>query len=156
MTSGGIPGDEFCLAERIKDFMAFNKRNLAAGAKEMRSVAKRLLAWADDLEKSLAPAEMPEDENPPAASEGTASEAAPAECGELAEAVKDPAPPTLSQVKAFLTEKCAAGYSARVKALIASFGATTLSEVPAESLGDLLDAALLIGQEEEEGEDRAG
>ena len=137
--------------------MAFNKRNLAAGAKEMRSVAKRLLAWADDLEKSLAPAEeAPEDENPPAASEVTASEAAPAECGEAAETVKDPELPTLSQVKAFLTEKCAAGYSARVKALIASFGATTLSEVPAESLGDLLDAALLIGQEEEEGEDRAG
>ncbi|MBQ1364832.1 MAG: hypothetical protein ABTA22_04910 [Clostridia bacterium] len=108
--------------------MGINKRNLAAGVKEMRSVAKRLLAWADDLEKSMAQEK------------------------EAPETLKDAAPVTTEQVKAFLTEKCAAGYGARVKALIASFGASTLSEVPAESLGELLDAAMLIG---EEGEDEA-
>ena len=108
--------------------MGINKRNLAAGVKEMRSVAKRLLAWADDLEKSMAQEK------------------------EAPEPLKDAAPVRTEQVKAFLTEKCAAGYGARVKALIASFGASTLSEVPAESLGELLDAAMLIG---EEGEDEA-
>lgn len=60
------------------------------------------------------------------------------------------APPTLAAVKKFLSEKCAAGYSAQVQALIASFGAKTLSGVPEGSLGALLDAALLLG---EEGED---
>ena len=108
--------------------MGINKRNLAAGVKEMRSVAKRLLAWADDLEKSMAQEK------------------------EAPEPLKDAAQVTTEQVKAFLTKKCAAGYGARVKALIASFGASTLSEVPAESLGELLDAAMLIG---EEGEDEA-
>ena len=32
---------------------SFDKKNLAAGVKEMRSVAKRLTTWADDLEKLL-------------------------------------------------------------------------------------------------------
>ena len=96
--------------------VSMDKKNLAAGVKEMRSVAKKLLAWADDLEKASAPA----------------------------------APPTLAAVKKFLSEKCAAGYSAQVQELIASFGAKTLSGVPEGSLGALLDAALLLG---EEGED---
>ena len=96
--------------------VSMDKKNLAAGVKEMRSVAKKLLAWADDLEKASAPA----------------------------------VPQTLAAVKEFLSEKCAAGYSAQVQALIASFGAKTLSGVPEGSLGALLDAALLLG---EEGED---
>lgn len=104
---------------------SFDKKNLAAGVKEMRSVAKRLLAWADDLEK----AGKNEEEK---------------------EAPAPKAPPKLDEVKAFLTKKCAAGYSAQVQALIASFGAKTLSGVPEGSLGALLDAALLLG---EEGED---
>ena len=61
-----------------------------------------------------------------------------------------PEPLALSRVKAFLTKKCAAGYSGQVKALIASFGASSLSEVPAESLGALVDAAMLLGQEGED------
>ena len=114
-----------------------DKKNLAAGVKEMRSVAKKLLAWADDLEKA-GKGEVQE------ADETVKEEPAPA------------APPTLSEVKAFLTKKCAAGYSAQVQALIASFGVSSLSKVPAESLGALLDAALLLGQEESEGEAHAG
>ena len=105
---------------------SFDKKNLAAGVKEMRSVAKRLLAWADDLEKAGKNEEEPE------------------------EAPAPKTPPKLDEVKAFLTKKCAAGYSAQVKALIASFGASSLSGVPAESLAALMEAAQLLG---EEGED---
>lgn len=34
------------------DCMRADKKNLAAGIREMRSVAKRLMAWAEDLEKN--------------------------------------------------------------------------------------------------------
>ena len=40
-------------------------------------------------------------------------------------------------MKKYLTEKCAAGYSAQVKAAIASFGATSLSGVPEGKYGEL-------------------
>lgn len=39
--------------ERKEFVMAYDKKKLAAGVKEMRSVAKRLTTWADDLEKLL-------------------------------------------------------------------------------------------------------
>ena len=108
--------------------MAYDKKKLAAGVKEMRSVAKRLTTWADDLEKLLT------SEN--------------SEVNEDAGCSADtPTPPTLAEVKNFLTKLCAAGYAPQVKALIASFGAASLSGVPAESLGDLFDAALLLGEE---------
>ena len=128
--------------------VSMDKKNLAAGVKEMRSVAKKLLAWADDLEKASAPA------TPAVAAPAAGSAAG----GKPAKAVKEApapvAPPTLAAVKKFLSEKCAAGYSAQVQALIASFGAKTLSGVPEGSLGALLDAALLLGEEGEE--DHAG
>ena len=115
--------------------VSMDKKNLAAGVREMRSVAKKLLAWADDLEKASAPASP--DVAAPAAG-GAAG-------GKPAKAVKEEpapdAPPTRAAVKEFLSEKCAAGYSAQVQALIASFGAKTLSGVPEGSLGALLDAA---------------
>lgn len=121
---------------------SFDKKNLAAGVKEMRSVAKRLLAWADDLEK----AGKNEEEPVETVKEAQASKSAET----VKEALTPKTPPKLDEVKAFLTKKCAAGYSAQVQALIASFGAKTLSGVPEGSLGALLDAALLLG---EEGED---
>ena len=126
--------------------MGFNKKNLAAGVKEMRSVANRLLAWADDLEKAGEGEEAPDDAVGSALPAVGDSPGASPFVGEPAEAVKE-APPTRAQVKAFLTEKCAAGYAPQVRALIASFGASSLSEVPEESLGSLLDAALLLGEE---------
>ena len=139
--------------------VSIDKKNLAAGIKEMRSVAKKLLAWADDLEKA-GKGEVQEDVGCPAAPDVAAPADSGADHGEPPKAVKEEpapaAPPTLSEVKAFLTKKCAAGYSAQVQALIASFGVSSLSKVPAESLGALLDAALLLGQEESEGEAHAG
>jgi hypothetical protein len=124
--------------------VSMDKKNLAAGVKEMRSVAKKLLAWADDLEKASAPASP--DVAAPAV--GGAAGVKPAKA--VKEEPAPDTPPTLAAVKKFLSEKCAAGYSAQVQALIASFGAKTLSGVPEGSLGALLDAALLLG---EEGED---
>ena len=133
--------------------VSMDKKNLAAGVKEMRSVAKKLLAWADDLEKA-GKREVQEDVGCPAAPDVAAPDAGGAAGGKPAKAMKEEtapaAPPTLAAVKKFLSEKCAAGYSAQVQALIASFGAKTLSGVPEGSLGALLDAALLLG---EEGED---
>ena len=124
--------------------MDFDKKNLAAGIREMRSVAARLTAWADDLEKSVGKAD------------GTVAEdAAPADvpasvsaCDVPAVPVPEPKPVTRASVKNLLTKKCAAGYAAQVKALIASFGVTSLSAVPDASLGELWDAALLLGEED--------
>ena len=156
--------------------MGFNKKNLAAGIREMRSVARRLTAWADDLEKfgelkeedtgqadgsvpavadapgcgpALAPAEALTDDLPAKAQTETVSTEITTESSpEPAPTEPEPTPPpTLSEVKAYLTKLCAAGYAPQVKALIASFGAASLSGVPAESLGDLFDAALLLGEE---------
>ena len=160
--------------------VSMDKRKLAAGVKEMRSVAKRLMMWADDLEMAGAK-EVPEDADCPAVPAVDAPTGAGADDGKPAEDVKkepapvgpgaddkepaenakeEPAPeapPTFAAVKKFLSEKCAAGYSAQVHALIGSFGAKTLSGVPAEFLGDLLDAAMLLGEEAEEaGEAHAG
>ena len=118
--------------ERKEFVMAYDKKKLAAGVKEIRSVAKRLTTWADDLEKLLT------SEN--------------SEVNEDAGCSADtPTPPTLAEVKNFLTKLCAAGYAPQVKALIASYGAASLSGVPAEALSDLMDAARLLGGEENAG-----
>ena len=147
---------------------SFDKKNLAAGVKEMRSVAKRLLAWADDLEKAGKNEEVPEAGGNPVSPDLAAPAGGGSDHGKPVETVKEAqasksaetvkeapapkAPPKLDEVKAFLTKKCAAGYSAQVKALIASFGASSLSGVPAESLAALMEAAQLLG----EGEENAG
>ncbi len=105
-------------------------KDLRAGIEEMRSVAQRLLNWAEDMEKSLAsdaPDPVPEKTAVPEKSE--------------------PVVPSRTAVKVLLTKLCAAGYSAQVKALIASFGAASLSAVPEEALGDLWDAAQLLGED---------
>ena len=104
------------------------KKNLAAGIREMRSVAKRLTQWADDLEKygnektGTAP---PEDAVP--------------------ETPEAPAP-TLAEVITFLTDVCAAGYSGQVKKLLASYGADIVSEVPEEKFGELMAKARELGE----------
>lgn len=122
--------------------MAMDKKNLAAGIREMRSVAKRLMAWADDLEKNGGAAE------PDAVPDVGNAVAAPVVPAAVPAVPAAPAVPTRAEVKGFLAKLCASGYSAQVKALIASYGATSLSGVPEEALGDLWNAALLIGQED--------
>ena len=132
-----------------------NKKDLAAGVKQMRSVAKLLTQWADDLEASAggeraAVGGTASDTGAGVAvgADGDSSSAAPA----ARAAAVAPAPaPTLAEVKKYLTEKCAAGYSAQVKAAIASFGVSSLSGVPAEKYAELMALAAGIGGDADAG-----
>ena len=126
---------------------------LRAGVAEMRSVAQRLNQWADDLEASFrgqeaTPAEVPASETVPAsgrkkASAGKASVATAAPEPAAAEK-KNPAL-SLPEVRAILAEKCAAGFSTQVKALIESYGVSSLKDVPAEKYEELLEAVRGLG-----------
>ena len=127
--------------------------SLRAGVAEMRSVARRLNQWADDLEASFrnqetAEAEVPASEPVQAAGRKknqsgkrivTAAEAEPA----AAEEKKTPL--TLPEVRAILAEKCAKGFSTQVKALIESYGVSSLKEVPAEHYEALVEAVKVLG-----------
>ena len=125
-------------------------KELSAGVAEMRSVAQRLLDWADDLERSFRKKEAVQEAAAEEAAE-EAAEAVPETRPDENPAAADEEPVTRAGVKNFLTKLCASGYSAQVKALIASYGVTSLSAVPEEVLPDLWDAALLIGGEEGNG-----
>ena len=120
---------------------------LRAGIVEMRSVAKRLNQWADDLEASFQ-AEKAD------AQEVSAPELVPNEKEKEAVApatVKQTAAPekrktyTLPEVRAILAEKVAQGFGTQVKALIESYGAASLKGVPAECYEGLLDAVKGLG-----------
>ena len=126
-------------------------KELSAGVAEMRSVAQRLLDWADDLERSFRKKEAVQEEAAEGAAEADAEAVPETRPAENLAAVDAEEPVTRAGVKNFLTKLCASGYSAQVKALIASYGVASLSAVPEEALGELLDAALLIGGEEEDG-----
>ena len=52
---------------------------------------------------------------------------------------------TLPEVRSVLAGKCAAGFSTQVKALIESYGAAFLKEVPAEKYEELLEAVKGLG-----------
>ena len=121
---------------------------LRAGVADMRSVAMRLLDWAEDLERSFQAPEAPEQEVPAAAQ---------VQPGKRKKAEKGPVSPgsgeaaagkaekgqamTLPEVRKILAEKCAEGFGTQVKALIESYGASSLKGVPAERYGELLEAA---------------
>ena len=120
---------------------------LRAGVAEMRSVAQRLNQWADDLEASFQGKEAD-------AAEVSASEPGPAEkkkrTAKSAGAESAAAPEkgktlTLPEVRAVLAGKCAAGFGTQVKALIESYGASTLKDVPAEKYEELLEAVKGLG-----------
>ena len=122
-------------------------KGLRAGVAEMRSVAQRLNQWADDLEASFRSAEADATEVP-------ASEPGPAEkkkgtknsAGtEHAAAPEKRKALTLPEVRAILAEKCAACFGTQVKALIESYGASSLKEVPAEKYEELLEAVRGLG-----------
>ncbi len=127
--------------------------SLRAGVAEMRSVAQRLNQWADDLEASFrgqkaTPAEVPATETVPAsgrkktpAGKASVPETAP----EPAAAEEKKAALSLPEVRAVLAEKCAAGFSTQVKALIESYGVSSLKNVPAEKYEELLEAVQGLG-----------
>lgn len=120
---------------------------LRAGVAEMRSVAQKLNQWANDLEASFRNQEADATEVP-------ASEPGPAEKKKRAKnpAGNEPAAApekgkalALPEVRAILAEKCAAGFSTQVKALIESYGASSLKEVPADRYEELLEAVKGLG-----------
>ena len=126
---------------------------LRAGVAEMRSVAQRLNQWADDMEASFRASEADAPEVPasePVPAEKKKRSAKPAGA-ESAVGSKSAAAPetgkvlTLPEVRSILAEKCAAGFSTQVRALIESYGASSLKEVPAEKYGELLDAVKGLG-----------
>ncbi len=120
--------------------------DLRAGVAEMRSVARRLNQWADDLEASF----RGQGEEPTTAGGGNIVRAevsrnkqAP-QCG-VAPIEAAEKPLSLPEVRAILAEKCAAGFGTQVKALIESYGASSLKGVPAERYGELLEAVKGLG-----------
>lgn len=121
---------------------------LQAGVAEMRSVAQKLMDWADDLEASFQRKEAQQNETaaeqPEAGRKG--KKAAPDKAADEPAAAekKDPAL-TLPEVRAVLAEKCAAGYGTQVKALIESYGVSSLREVPAEHYAELLEQVGQLG-----------
>ena len=137
-----------------KEKLVMDKREgLRAGIAEMRSVAQRLSQWADDLEASFRgeeapPVKMDAGEPVPAPKEeGTADQAG----AEPAAAPKADKTLTLPEVRTILAGKCAEGFGTQVKALIESYGAVSLKEVPAEKYGELLEAVGRLGGDADAG-----
>ena len=126
---------------------------LRAGVAEMRSVAQRLNQWADDLEASFRGQETPPAEVPAAETvHASGRKKAPAGKTPVAEAAPEPtaaeekkAALSLPEVRAILAEKCAKGFSTQVKALIESYGVSSLKDVPAEKYEELLEAVRGLG-----------
>ncbi len=100
--------------------------SLRTGIDEMRSVARKLNQWADDLEASFR------------ASQTDAAEV------QASEPVSAP-PLTLPEVRSVLAEKCAEGFGPQVKALIESYGASSLKEVPTDKYEELLSSVAGLG-----------
>ena len=125
------------------------REGLRAGIAEMRSVAQRLMTWADDLEASFRDQEAPKEEmdaGKPAAAPRK-KRAADQACAEPAAAAETRKALTLPEVRAVLAEKCAAGFGTQVKALVESCGASTLKGVPPEKYGELLEAVQELDQD---------
>ena len=129
-------------------------KDLAAGVQEMRSVAKRLMRWAEDLEKSLMPGQTARDEPVQQAvpvevvpAEVALAETVPIEAAP-AEDVPVKAPLTFAAVKKLLGDLSAEGYGPQIKALIESFGAMKLSDLPESCYAELMEAAGLLGKED--------
>ena len=126
---------------------------LRAGVAEMRSVAQRLNQWADDLEASFQGKEADATE---VSASGTGSaekkkRAAKSAGAEPAAVKEERKAITLPEVRTILAGKCAAGFGTQVKALIESYGASTLKEVPAEKYEELLEAVAQLGGDADAG-----
>ena len=69
-------------------------------------------------------------------------------CDEPAAAAEEGKALTLPEVRAVLAKKCAAGFGTQVKALIESYGASSLKGVPPEKYEELLEAVAPLGAED--------
>ena len=132
---------------------------LRAGIAEMRSVARRLNQWADDLEASFRDQETAQEEVPAAETLPVSGrKKVPAGKAPVAETAPEPAAVeekkatlSLPEVRAILAEKCAKGFSTQVKALIESYGVSSLKDVPAEKYEELLEAVARLGGDADAG-----
>ena len=131
--------------------------DLKAGIAEMRSVAFRLSEWADRMEASFQSREAPAEEmgagksvQPEPGKKKAKGQADPGS-EEAAAGKKEKKELTLPAVRAILAEKCAAGFGVQVKALIESYGASSLKEVPAEKYEELLEAVAQLGGDADAG-----
>ena len=129
------------------------REGLRAGIAEMRSVAQRLNQWADDLEASFRGQEAPAGEVPDAEPQQAPDrkkimgdkKAVRKGAEEPAAAAETRKALTLPEVRAVLAEKCAAGFGTQVKALIESYGVSTLKGVPPEKYEELLETVKGLG-----------
>ena len=121
--------------------------SLRAGVAELRSVARKLNQWADDLETSIHNQEGEESEVSVSETVSTVTKAEKPEpeSARPSAAQKAEKPITLPEIRAILAEKCAAGFATQVKALIESYGVFSLKDVPADHYGELLEAVNSLG-----------
>ena len=129
------------------------REGLRAGIAEMRSVAQRLNQWADDLEASFRSEKAPEKEVAAGKPVSTPKEegAADQPGAESPSAEKAGKALTLPEVRTVLAGKCSEGFGTQVKALIESYGVSSLKGVPAEKYGELLEAVGRLGGETDAG-----
>ena len=131
-----------------KEGLIMNRmEGLRAGVAEMRSVARQLNQWADDLEASFQDPEADAAEVP-----ASGQSSAPKKKGTAKQAGSEPAAVkeerktlSLPEVRAILAKKVAAGFGTQVKSLIESYGAASLKGVPAERYEELLEAVKGLG-----------
>ena len=100
-------------------------------AEDLKKAAQLLTNTADSLIRLFSNSEEPSEEEPPRRK-----------------------PPTLEEVRMILSDCCAKGFGAQVKALIASYGVKTLKEVSPAAYEDLVLAAQAL--DETEDTDNAG
>lgn len=101
---------------------------LALVAEDLRKAAQLLAGTADSLARLFSDNKTPSEETTPQGK-----------------------PLTLEDVRVILSDRCAKGFGAQVKALIKSYGAKTLKEVSPDVYDELALAAQALGKTEDTG-----
>ena len=99
---------------------------LSQTVEELRTAAQALISAADSLTRLFSSAEPAETTKP------------------------ERKPLTLEELRGILSDMCAKGFSAQVKALITSYGAKTLKDVAPADYDDLALAAQALGEAKED------
>lgn len=128
------PEQAALLGKFLPEYMAAGSLVVSGEPQEIKTVVERA---AEIVDTEKAAAKKP---RKPAATPA-ASEAAPVEAAAPAPAAASPSEVTLEQVRAKLASLSQAGKAADVKALIATFGASKLTDIAAEKYADVLAAA---------------
>ena len=102
---------------------------LSQTVEELRTAAQALISAAESLTRLFNSAESTESAEP---------------------AKPERKPLSLEEVRGILSDMCAKGFSAQVKALIASYGAKTLKDVAPADYENLVLAAHALGEAKED------